>query len=123
MRPLFHFRDSTELAASTAPLQDKKPLRRQALFHEPMTQRLQRIAYALAYLFMPKRLSTLPALTWEVLASLRHGRVATPTDARLMRGRPTDPASCQESERCSERDLDKLARALHELPSRKAPAT
>lgn len=85
MRPLFHFRDSTELAASTAPLQDKKSLRRQALFHEPMTQRLQRNAYALAYLFMPKRLSTLPALTWEVLASLRHGRVATPTDADIRR--------------------------------------
>jgi leucyl/phenylalanyl-tRNA---protein transferase len=85
MRPLFHFRESADVSAPSAPVLDKKSLRRQALFHEPLTQRVQRIAYAFAYLMMPKRLSTVPALTWEVLSSLRRGRVAQPTDADIRR--------------------------------------
>jgi leucyl/phenylalanyl-tRNA---protein transferase len=89
MRPFFDFlqlRGASETAATAKPVQDKRSLRRQTLFHEPVAQRVQRIAYGLAYLVMPKRLHTLPALTWEVAASLRRGRVAQPTDADM---RPT----------------------------------
>jgi leucyl/phenylalanyl-tRNA---protein transferase len=85
MRPLFHFRDSADVSATSVPVQDKKSLRRQALFHEPLAQRVRRIAYALAYMMMPKRLSTVPGLIWEVLSSLRRGGVAKPTDADIRR--------------------------------------
>jgi leucyl/phenylalanyl-tRNA---protein transferase len=80
MRPLFHFRDTADTAA-TAPALDKKSRRRQALFHEPLAQRVQRVVYGLAFLALPKRLRTLPALTWEVGSSMRRGRVAQPTEA------------------------------------------
>lgn len=82
MRPLFHFRDSVETAAAI-PKPDKRSMRRQALFHEPLPQRLQRIALGLAYLAMPKRLGELPALAWEVLSSQRKGGVAKPTEADI----------------------------------------
>ena len=83
MRPLFHFRESTGATATATAVLDKKAQRRQALFHEPMAQRVQRVAYGLAYLILPKRIGTLPALTWEVLASQRQGGVIKPTEADI----------------------------------------
>jgi leucyl/phenylalanyl-tRNA---protein transferase len=84
MRPLFHLRDSTgTTAGATALPMDKKARRRRALFHEPLSQRVQRVAYGLAYLIMPKRIAALPALTWEVLTSRRKGGVTHPTDADI----------------------------------------
>jgi leucyl/phenylalanyl-tRNA---protein transferase len=82
MRPLFHFRDSAN-TATALPKSDKKSLRRQALFHESLPRRLQRIALGLAYLAMPKRLAALPALAWQVLSSQRKGGVAKPTEADI----------------------------------------
>jgi leucyl/phenylalanyl-tRNA---protein transferase len=83
MRPIFHIRDANAVAASAAPARDKKSVRRQALFHEPFVQRMQRVAYGLAFLVMPKRLRTVPALTWQVVSSLRRGRVVKPTEADI----------------------------------------
>jgi leucyl/phenylalanyl-tRNA---protein transferase len=82
MRPIFHFRDTAE-TATRVPVQDKRARRRQALFHEPLARRAQRVVFGLAFLIMPKRLRALPALIWEIASSMRRGRVAKPTEADI----------------------------------------
>jgi leucyl/phenylalanyl-tRNA---protein transferase len=81
MRPLFHLR--TSVAPTVPAVPDKKATRRNALFHEPLLQRLQRIAYGLAYLALPKRIAQLPTLAWELLSSRRKGGVVKPTEADI----------------------------------------
>ena len=47
-------------------------------FHEPLLQRSQRIANAIAYLLLPKRIAELPALSKAVLRSWLRGGVEHP---------------------------------------------
>jgi leucyl/phenylalanyl-tRNA---protein transferase len=83
MRPLFHFREAAGRPVAATQTLDKKSIRRQTLFHEPIAQRMRRVAYGLAYLAMPKRLSQLPALAREVLASQLKGGVVRPAEADI----------------------------------------
>jgi leucyl/phenylalanyl-tRNA---protein transferase len=81
MQQISHSRGSTETLPASA--KDKIMQRRQILFGEPLPQRIQRVALGAAYLLMPKRLSQLPAFSWDVMASLIAGGVATPSDANV----------------------------------------
>jgi leucyl/phenylalanyl-tRNA---protein transferase len=74
---------SIPAVAALAPLSppDKRQQRRLQLFHEPVFQRLQRLAYGCAYQLMPKRLAQLPALGHAVMSSLLRGGIAQPGDA------------------------------------------
>jgi leucyl/phenylalanyl-tRNA---protein transferase len=79
MRPFFYFRDTADTTVESARSPTNLSRRRQVLFHEPLTKRIQRVGYGLAFLAMPKRLRVLPALTWHVATSLGRGGVARPT--------------------------------------------
>jgi leucyl/phenylalanyl-tRNA---protein transferase len=87
MRPLFLTRVffGTD---STGATHDKTARRRAALFHEPLWQRVQRVAYGLAYLLMPKRIRQLPALTWQVASGMLRGGVVQPGEAGIRRTPP-----------------------------------
>lgn len=71
---------ATLFSGEVEPLRDDAQ-GRTALFREPLPQRAQRYAFALAYLLMPKRIATLPRFAAAVLKSWLKGGVEHPAAA------------------------------------------